>query len=970
MDTPLFTSLNDAQKEAVFTIDQPMLIIAGAGTGKTRVITSRILYLLLEKKVPAHQILALTFTEKAANEMLERLDKTMPLSYEEVTIKTFHGFCDQILRERGMDIGIDPGYELLSSAQQWIFLKKNIFSFDLDYYRPLNNPSKFFFALLNHFSRLKDEDISPENYSVYAQNFPQQFTLPLTTADQEQATKLLEVAQAYKHYQSLMLKNNFLDFGDLQYYALRLFEKRASVLEEYRKRYRYILVDEFQDTNFAQQKLVTLLAQQHRNLTVVGDDDQAIYKWRGASLTNILSFKKNFPEALKVVLSENYRSSQDILDASHSVIQNNNPYRLESQEHINKKLLSPRGYETPVSIRHFSSYHDEGKNIAETITSYVKQKKARYGDFALLTRTNSQSNTFIQIFKDYGIPFTTRDTQGLLHYEEIKDLIALVRFIAQPHDDVAFFRLMSLPIFSIPMSDILDIVKRAKEHNFEPLFYYLRIMVRDESPKQMLPGFDVEKNLFVDIYKLFNSLLDFSRNHSINRVLGEFLKVSGYYNDLTHKENAENTEKIQHIGQFLEVAQDFQNETEAENFHAFLEYLKLMDEAQGFLGASVNVSETDAVTVLTVHSSKGLEFPYVFIPSLVAQRFPTINRSDPLPIPEALVAEELPSGDMHLQEERRLFYVACTRAARQLFLSYSDFYEGNKKWKKSLFIDEIQESSHAVFEELGTTEEDIDKKKDTFSPPPETGPLSYVPPHSLHQMSYSKIDTFETCPLKYKFRYVFGLATPSSHQASFGSSLHNTLNLFHQHLKKGGTASLDVLRDIFEKSWIMSGYESRAHEQKRKKQGWETMERFFLNEEKKGFSVPAFLEKAFRLKIGDFIVNGRIDRIDKLDDGTYEVIDYKTGTYKKGENLEKDLQLSLYALACQEVFHLKVSKLSLFFLEDAMKTSTTRSFEKLQSTKQEFLDLAGKIKHSDFQPTPGFWCGFCDFRLLCAAAQT
>lgn len=979
-------NLNTEQRKAVELTEGPMLIIAGAGTGKTKVLSSRILHLLLDKKVPANQILALTFTEKATEEMVERVDKGMPLSYEEVAIKTFHGFCDHLLRESGLEIGLDPGFKLLNQTEQWLFLKKNLFSFELNYYRPLGNPSKFLFLLLKHFSRLKDEDISPEAYVAYANNLMSSMK---EEAEKEDAEKTLEIAHAYQAYQKLMQEQNSMDFGDLTFYSLRLLEKRPSVLQMYQDRYRYILVDEYQDTNFSQNKLVMMLASRYKNFTVVGDDDQSIYKWRGASLSNILNFEKHFPDCQKVVLTENYRSTQNVLDVSYNVIQNNNPFRLEARENISKKLRSQKGEGEPVEVWHFSSYLAEAVAIAKKIKQLKDEQGYLFKDFAILVRTNENTKPYIEAFKDAEIPFTVRDTHGLLRFEEVKDLVALLRFLVKPYDDVAFFRLLCLPIFALSMGQILELARKARLADYEAIFFHIRRLL--EKDQTEIPGFNEANDNLEKLYQLFDSLLDFTRDHSVSRTLGEFLDKSGYYNALTKdfyseekaspgyggtQTSASAGEKIQHISQFLELTRGFESETGQGSVRDFLEYLQLLEEAQGVVSPLPSIDE-DAVSLLTVHSAKGLEFDYVFMPSLVAHRFPAVNRRDPLSIPSELIAEELPEGNVHVQEERRLFYVGCTRAKEQLFLSYSDYYEGPKKWKISPFIVEALSSGKA--REINFVSKESEEKNSDHvrqhagilkKENADKSTLAvHLPEIKVNNLSYSRIDTFQTCPLKYKFRYLFEIPSPTPHAANFGSSVHNTVNEFYQSIMKGAEPSLDLLKNLYEKLWIGSGYEGKSHEQARKKKGWEIMEKFYEAEAITGFRIPAFLEKSFRLKIGGLTFSGRIDRIDQLEDGTYEVIDYKTGTYKKDAKLEKDLQLSLYALACRDVFKIPVSKLSLYFLEDSRKASTTRKDEDLEFLKDELIRFSKELRESKMLPTPGHHCGWCEYRILCHAAQ-
>ncbi|HLA25993.1 MAG TPA: UvrD-helicase domain-containing protein, partial [Patescibacteria group bacterium] len=345
----ILESLNKEQKEAVVHENGPLLIIAGAGTGKTTVITRRIAWLILEKKIKPDEILALTFTEKASAEMEERVDRLLPYGYVDLWISTFHGFAEKILRLHGLDIGLPTNFRVLSDTEQWYLVRKNLDKFNLDYYRPLGNPTKFIHALLKHFSRAKDEEISPEEYLKYAE----ELKLNQDTdgeSDILEIKRLEEVANAYHIYQKILLENNALDFGDLINYVLKLFKIRHNILDNYRRQFKYILVDEFQDTNWAQYELVKLLAEPNNNLTVVGDDDQSIYKFRGASISNILTFKKDFQKSRDILLTENYRSTQNILDLSYGFIQQNNPNRLEARmnekksngglENISKKLAA------------------------------------------------------------------------------------------------------------------------------------------------------------------------------------------------------------------------------------------------------------------------------------------------------------------------------------------------------------------------------------------------------------------------------------------------------------------------------------------------------------------------------------------------------------------------------------------------------------------------------------------------------
>src|SRR3989338_1028203 len=331
----LLDGLNKVQAETVQHRMGSLLIVAGAGTGKTTVITRRIAWLIERKLADPENILAVPFTEKAATEMEELVDQLLPYGYVDVAISTFHAFCERVLRDHGLDVGLPADFKLLSTAEQWLLVRQNLDKFELDYYRPLGNPTKFIHALIRHFSRLKDEDISTDEYLKYAEgrmlNLDSAEFIGSKEEEEQEVKRLLEVASAYHLYQKLLLDKGALDFGDLITETLRLLSRRPNILKTFREKYKYILVDEFQDTNYAQYELVKLLAGDSKNLTVVADDDQSIYKFRGASFSNIIKFKQDFPESHQVSLIENYRNSQNILDLSYKFIQGNNPDRLEVQ---------------------------------------------------------------------------------------------------------------------------------------------------------------------------------------------------------------------------------------------------------------------------------------------------------------------------------------------------------------------------------------------------------------------------------------------------------------------------------------------------------------------------------------------------------------------------------------------------------------------------------------------------------------
>src|SRR5581483_9419484 len=376
------------QLQAIRHKNGPLLVVAGAGTGKTTVITERFKYLIKKNLAKPEEILALTFTQKAAQEMEERIDEALPYGYINIWIMTFHSFCEKILRQEALHIGLDPRFKLMTQAENVQLIRDNFFNFKLDYFAPLGNPYKFIEGMKEHFSRLQDEDITPSEYLKWAKN---------------KDKKDKELSNAFRAYEELKIQNSSMDFGDLITKTLKLFRERPRILNKYQEKFRYILIDEFQDTNYAQNQLVLLLSKKHKNINVVGDDDQSIYRFRGAAVSNIIEFKKNFPKANVVVLTNNYRSTQEILDRSYDLIKHNNPDRLEVVENINKKLTSQKkGKGKKIKFIHTDRVENEGDEVAKIIKKL--SKKYDYKDFAILVRANNHADAFTRALSRHNIP--------------------------------------------------------------------------------------------------------------------------------------------------------------------------------------------------------------------------------------------------------------------------------------------------------------------------------------------------------------------------------------------------------------------------------------------------------------------------------------------------------------------------------------------------------------------------------------
>jgi len=464
--------LNSEQEKAVTHREGPLLIVAGAGTGKTTVITRRIAY-LIEQGVKPEEILALAFGEKAAGEMEERVDQLLPTGYVNVQISTYHSFGEQILREYGLEIGL-PDFKVLDEVGQWLLVRNNLDKFDLDYYRPLGNPTKFVRAMLSHFSRLKDELVSPQDYLDYAEKQ----TLAQDQAEagleaKDEVKRLAEIANAFHVYNKLLLDNSALDFGDLINYTLELFKKRPKVLNLLNSRFKYVLVDEFQDTNLAQYELLKLLAGPKNNITVVGDDDQSIFKFRGASISNILHFQKDYPKAKFISLTDNYRSGQKILDAAYDFIQLNNPDRLEIKLKLSKKLKSQ--VKDMAEVEHIAAadYLSEVESVINKIMELMSASSAgtsvdrlKWNDFAVLARSHATLEPFLNKFDAEAIPYIYFANKGLYNKPIILDLLSYFRLLDNYHESAALYRVLKFPIFKITSHAIVELNSLARRKSW------------------------------------------------------------------------------------------------------------------------------------------------------------------------------------------------------------------------------------------------------------------------------------------------------------------------------------------------------------------------------------------------------------------------------------------------------------------------------------------------------------------------
>ncbi|CDR28917.1 DNA helicase PcrA [Staphylococcus schweitzeri] len=634
----LLNHMNTEQSEAVKTTEGPLLIMAGAGSGKTRVLTHRIAYLLDEKDVSPYNVLAITFTNKAAREMKERVQKLVGDQAEVIWMSTFHSMCVRILRRDADRIGIERNFTIIDPTDQKSVIKDVLKNENIDSKK--FEPRMFIGAISN----LKNELKTPEDAQKEATDYHSQM-----------------VATVYSGYQRQLSRNEALDFDDLIMTTINLFERVPDVLEYYQNKFQYIHVDEYQDTNKAQYTLVKLLASKFKNLCVVGDSDQSIYGWRGADIQNILSFEEDYPEAKTIFLEQNYRSTKTILNAANEVIKNNSERKLKGLWTANTNGEKIHYYEAMTE-------RDETEYVVREIMKHQRNGK-KYQDMAILYRTNAQSRVLEETFMKSNIPYTMVGGQKFYDRKEIKDLLSYLRMIANSNDDISLQRIINVPKRGVGPSSVEKIQNYALQNNismFDALGEADFIGLSKKVTQECL-----------NFYELIQNLIKEQDFLEIHEIVDEVLKKSGYRDMLERENTLESRSRLENIDEFMSVPQDYEENTplEEQSLINFLTDLSLV--------ADIDEADTEnGVTLMTMHSAKGLEFPIVFIMGMEESLFPHIR---------AIKSDD----DHEMQEERRICYVAITRAEEILYITHATsrmLFGRPQSNMPSRFLKEIPES--------------------------------------------------------------------------------------------------------------------------------------------------------------------------------------------------------------------------------------------------------------------------------------
>ena len=1108
--------MNAEQRAAVEHAEGPLLVVAGAGTGKTRVITERIRHLLeANPNLAGENILALTFTDKAAAEMKHRVVKAIGERAEGVWLSTFHKFClEKILRAE--NAGIEP----LDELDHKILLRRNIGRLKLKHFKRLQAPSEFLADFVTFFSRCQDELVTPEDYRRYVERLRKGFEerkkslQPDEQAIQrEYVEQQEELARAFSVSEELLRERGLTTFGAQILDAVKLLQNDAALLARLREEYRYILVDEFQDTNIAQLELLWLLAGDHRNIMAVGDHNQAIYRFRGASYGSFTIFLERFCGAKEggaktrpyrdstsddekqiphphsretggtgfgmtahsrkdggtgfgmtagqalITLSQNYRSTKRILNVAHAVIRNNE----QSPLLPDGRLHTENREGDKIRVVEFGGPREEAQWVASEIER-LHEAGARWGSTAVLYRMHTHRDQMVGALQRRGIPFVIRRF-SILSSTLIRDLLAWLRLIGQPGDNVACARVLGAPYWGLEPRDLVRLAERAEKNKRRAIWdelhaaqselpfaragthvqelvaqvKQLRQSARRKSASELLD--DVIGALGVaplpseaDRYYLdrfVNFVREWERKSlgeaeacvradvtagadkrakasgaeapeenepltagSRPRLSSDAAELAGSAEDRSAASGVETRDENEASAAGSRPRPSNGDRRDGKRLKDFLEYLYYFNEARGDVWLDDHPAE-DAVELMTVHSAKGLEFPHVFVIHLSKRDFPSPGRRPVFEFPGELMKEEMPEGDFHVQEERRLFYVALTRAKQRLTLCTVI-----NKWKKpSLFLEDFlqdrkiktldaQQLSPKValppIEEAAAPEPDPAEPLDLFAPlrrselhedsraysrvalwakafhPPRPEPL---------QLSASAINAYESCPMKYMFGRMWSLRGGPHAEATFGSVMHTTVQEFVRELRQGRKVSADELRTIYEREWRSAGFPDDYHETEYRNEGREALEKFYETYMAEPPDV-VHQEKTFELPLAHEIsVVGRIDQVNRIGRKEYEIVDYKTGRPKDAKKAADDLQLSIYALAARDVLEIEPTRLAFYNLMTNETVFTTRDEKALSAAKQRIAEVADRIRGGDFAPKPGYGCASCDYKPLCPAHE-
>jgi DNA helicase-2/ATP-dependent DNA helicase PcrA len=1044
----LLDGLNANQRAVVTHPGGPLLVVAGAGTGKTRVLTRRFAW-LVEEGTPADGILALTFSTPAAAEMRERLETLLEAPYEELNVSTFHSFCLKLLRDEALEACVDPFLSPVTPADRLALLLDRIGDLSLRHHEIRGNPAPLLASFVSRIDRLKDELISADELRAWAEQLPAS-----TDAERAHTCREREFAGLYADHDRLLEERGALDFGDLIVRAFKLLHERPHVRERTARRFQHVLVDEYQDTNFAQGMLLRLLVEDHANVTVVGDDDQAIYRFRGASQKNLLEFERELPDVTTVKLERNFRSGRRILDAATAVV-------APIEARVEKKLTGASGGR--VRFWSCSSERAQAQAVAAEAERLIESGVAPEEIAVLVRSVKSEGAVVAAALEERAIPFRTLGAAAYFQRAEVRDVLAWLRALADPGDSGAVVRALSRPPIELRSVDVARLTQLARRRKLD---MPSAVAAALEGPQLSEEGRD-RARAFLRLYRSASTAFEDRRPDAFVMRLIERIGLRRQQVFATH---ADTVERLRNIAKLPVLATAYMRREPQATAREFARYLAAVAESGLREDEAVEQPSASAVPVMTMHAAKGLEFDHVFVLGLSAGAMPGPFRAPNGDVPDELLKERLELGSPraeHEAEMRRLLHVAMTRPRKGLVLAWaqtgapgttprpSPFYEEartalgleEEAFEEELFgpaeglhstfrimRDELLDTVARVGGRLGEmrldTYLDVDQAmarylelikvaalieraregqpletalpevneilaqcatpeqreifeasgldswlRDTGRDPAELPGSTNGSDASLDpfiprrgrglMLSASDIDTYRLCPLKYKFARVFRIPQEPTINQRFGIVMHQVLERFHTE----GGGSLERLRELFEISWRRSGFGDSDDELQFRERAVEALERYWRQNDASE-AEPVWFERSFAFKIGPHLLRGRVDRVDRHPDGSFELIDYKTGKAKTADELREDVQLSVYQMGARESWRLETSAQSYFYVLSGEKVPVEHSAEELDRVRTTVSEIASGILKQRFEPTPSpEICSFCDYRIICPAAE-
>ena len=979
----LLRGLDRDQRRAVTHGEGPMLVIAGPGTGKTEVITRRVAWLIATKRARPSEVLALTFTDRAADEMQTRVDVLVPYGHAEASIHTFHAFGDRLLREFAYELGLPSDPRVISRAEAVVLLREHLFELGLERYRPLADPTRFLGALVDRCGRAKDQGLTPADLLATARGQESAAAEALEAAGADVASRgaalalveaaagQRELAVAYGHYQRLLVERGLIDFGDQVHAPVRLLRERPAVRAELQRRFRYIVVDEFQDTNPQQAELLSLLAGPRRNVTVVGDDDQSIYTFRGAAMGNILGFTAAFDGARRVVLRRNHRSRRPIIATAQRLVRHNDPHRLETLEGLDKSLVTVRRGRraVPVEVEGYATVEEEADAVAARISERVGCGEAP-ADFAVLVRTNGDAAPVLRSLAMRGLPVRFSGASGLYAREEVRDLLAFLRAVADPESSVDLYAVATGAPYRTGGADMTTLLEMARRRH-RSLWWAIAEVIEQPGVLRLASA---TRQRLARLRGDMLAALEAAHRRPAGEVLYEHLKRSGRLRDLIAAAERGDEAPLRNVARLFDIIRAQSAVLQDDRLPFLVPHLRSLAEAGDDPAEPPSDLDGQAILVLTVHKAKGLEFPVVFLIGLVDGRFPLRGRADRLPLPPLGEGRE-DALEAPFAEERRLAYVAMTRARDELHLSWSRRTASGRVRRPSPFLGEaLDRPLDALADASGSSTavaivERLAAASEPHAPVPVAPPAAASRSEEPLSLSYSQIDDYLTCPLKFRLRHVVRVPTPPHHALVLGNALHQAAAAFHTARSRGRPMDVDALLEVFDTHWSSEGFLSRQHEEARYASGRAALLRFHSDETRPDAPVPVAVEQRFSVRLDGDIVRGRYDRVDETAEGTV-ITDLKSSDVreqrKATEKARDSLQLQVYALAHEAETGVLPAAVQLHFMESGLTGRVVPDRARLDKARAKIRDAAAGIREGRFAAKPDYLaCSYCPYRDIC-----